>query len=71
MQGTKGRRLALPPSLSCSDGRMDDDSDEGSDARFLVVWQLQAPPEVGSRIVMYRAWAAAAQLQQAQVVHCS
>ncbi len=67
MQGTKGRRLPLPPSLRPGDGRMDDGSDEDSDARFLVVWQLQAPPEVGCRIVMYRAWAAAAELQQAQV----
>jgi len=67
MQGTKGRRLRLPPTLRPSDGRMDEESDEDSDARFLVVWQLQAPPEVGCRIVMYRAWAAAAELQQAQV----
>jgi hypothetical protein len=46
---------------------MDDRSEEGGDARFLVLWQLRAPPDLAFRIVMYRIWQAAADLQDAQV----
>ena len=46
---------------------MDDDSADGAEARFLVLWQLQALPELGFWIVMYRVWQASADLQDAQV----